>query len=365
MKARCLVLCLLLFVCSLARAESIEGIVTNGTRNRPQASAAISLLKLDQGMQPIRETTTDTQGRYRFADVPADTGASYLVRVTYAGVTYHKPALFQSGTAARVDVEVYERTSSEKAIAVDVHGIAFDPSEGRLRVREAYAVANQTRPPLTVYGEGGTFRFALPTNVKDVELSMQAPTGMPLEQTPVEKLPGQYAVDFPLRPGTTQVRLSYSLDYPVARAQMALRSFYAVNHTQVFIPSTGVELSSRSLTPLGTDSERQLSIYGAENLSAGSVVEFEVSGTAPAAARAGGEGDSANQAGSVTIFPNAAGQARWYIVILAFFVLVLGLYYLYQADGPAESGPAKNHSQAKRRPRRATEPIDDHTSARR
>lgn len=367
MNARPLVLGLMLLLAAApAVGETIEGVVTNGTLGRPQPGASVALLKPDQGMEPLRETTTDARGRYRLADVPpAGGGAPYLVRVTYAEVSYHQPVLFKGAPTVSVDVAIFERTTSEKDLVVDIHGLSLDPAEGRLGVREAFAVENRSLPPRTIFRSGGTFRFTLPAAAKGVNLSVQGPAGMPLEQTPIEAAPGQYLVDFPLRPGTTQVRLSYQLDYAAARARLALEAFYPVSHTQVFIPSGGVDISSETLKPLGTEPSTKMQVYGVENLSAGAAVEFEISGNPPASARQAVENESEGGVGSVTIFPNAVGQARWYILALTFFVLVLGLYYLYMADRPAESEPAKRASGGKRRRlRREAEPIDDQPLAR-
>lgn len=364
---RCLAVILLSLLSAVAAAETIEGVVINGTRGVAQPGAAVSLLTLDQGMEPIREAKTDARGHFRFADVPAATGAPYLVRVTYAGVAYHRPVRLAGGPSAAVEIEVYERTISEARVAVSLHGLSLDPSASGLAVREVFAVENPTRPPMSIHRPGGTFQFALPTSAKDLQVTVEGPGGMPLEQTPSEVSPGQYRIDFPLRPGTTQVRMSYRLDYPNTRAKLALKAFYPVAQTQVFVPAPGVEFSSAALKPLGVEPTSQLNAYGAENLPAGTAVEFEVRGTAPPATQSTSEGAGAAEGGvgSVTIFPNTVAQARWYILAFTFFVLALGLYYLYQADRSSTNKSTPGAARAKRRAHRVAEPLDDDTAARR
>ena len=353
-----------------AAAETIQGVVTNGTTGRPQPGASVELLKLDQGMEPIAQTTTDGAGRYTLANVPPPGGgAPYLVRVTYAGVNYHQPARFEGSPAAQVNVEVFERTISEKGLIVNIHGIALEPSEGQLTVREVYVVANDARPPHTVSRDGGTFRFSVPSAARELSLSVEGPTGMPLEQTPAAagKQPGQYLVDFPLRPGSTRVRVRYRLDYPDARSAFSVAAFYPVAHTQVFIPPEGVELSSKALQSLGVEPETHMQAYGAEALAAGARLDFELRGTAPESAQQAAQTEDTSTAGgpgSVTIFPNAVADARWYILAFTFFVLVLGLYYLYMTDRAPQGPPSEAAPRTKRQKPHRSEKVDDHTLAR-
>lgn len=359
---------LVLLAAVSAAAETIEGVVTNGTTGRPQPGATVELLKLDQGMEPIAQATTDSAGRYRLANPPrAGTGAPYLLRVTYAGVSYHQPARLQGSPTTRVDMEVFEKTTSERDLVVDIHGLSLEPAEGQLAVNEIFVVHNHARPSQTIFREGGTFRFAVPAAARELSLSVAGPTGMPLEQTPIAgKPPGQYLVDFPLRPGPTTVRLRYRLDYADARYAFSLKGFYPANRTRVFVPTEGVEISSKSLASLGEDPTLHLLAYGVESLPVGGAVEFEVRGVARESARQAaqtGDRPAAGSPGSVTIFPNAVAEARWYILAFAFFVLALGLYYLYVADHAPQGRPAEPAPGKKRRKSRA-EQVDDHTLAR-
>ena len=55
---------------SFALADSITGIVTNKTTNKPAAGDDVVLIRLQQGMQEASRTKTDAKGRFTL-EVPA------------------------------------------------------------------------------------------------------------------------------------------------------------------------------------------------------------------------------------------------------------------------------------------------------
>ncbi len=89
---------------SFALAESITGIVTNKTTNKPSGGDDVVLIRLQQGMQEATRTKTDAKGRFTL-EVPGDNGI-HLVRVTHDKANYFRPA--PPGTQS-VEVEVYQR----------------------------------------------------------------------------------------------------------------------------------------------------------------------------------------------------------------------------------------------------------------
>lgn len=72
-----------------ALAESITGIVTNKTTNKPAAGDDVVLIRLAQGMQEAARTKTDSHGNFTL-NVP-DNGM-HLVRVTHDKAEYFRPA---------------------------------------------------------------------------------------------------------------------------------------------------------------------------------------------------------------------------------------------------------------------------------
>src|SRR6202044_3772865 len=96
---------------SFASAESLTGVVTNKTTNKPAAGDDVVLIRLQQGMQEASRTKTDAKGRFTL-DVP-DNGL-HLVRVTHDKATYFRPA--PPGTQS-VEVEVYNAAAKVKGVS--------------------------------------------------------------------------------------------------------------------------------------------------------------------------------------------------------------------------------------------------------
>src|SRR5271169_4066994 len=108
--------------CSFALAESITGVVTNKTTNKPAAGDDVVLIRLQQGMQEAARTKTDAKGHFTL-DVP-DNGV-HLVRVTHDKANYFRPA--PPGTQS-VEVDVYTAAAQVKGVSgeADVMRIETD-----------------------------------------------------------------------------------------------------------------------------------------------------------------------------------------------------------------------------------------------
>ena len=100
---------------SLALAESITGVVTNKTINKPAAGDDVVLIRLAQGMQESTRTKTDAKGRFTL-EVPSGDNGMHLVRVTHDKANYFRPA--PPGTQS-VEVDVYNAAAKD-GTSVDV-----------------------------------------------------------------------------------------------------------------------------------------------------------------------------------------------------------------------------------------------------
>ena len=74
----------------IAFADSITGVVTNKTTNKPAAGDDVCLIRLAQGMQEAARTKTDRGGTSSW-DSCGDNGI-HLVRVTHDKANYFRPA---------------------------------------------------------------------------------------------------------------------------------------------------------------------------------------------------------------------------------------------------------------------------------
>lgn len=193
----------------VASAQSLSGVVTNRTNNKPAAGDDVVLLKLAQGMQELARAKTDARGRFTL-QIPE--GGLHLIRVTHDKANYFHPVPPNTKT---VEVDVYSAAPQLEGVtlAEDVVQLQTDASGGSLRVVEHFLVKNDSVPAMTLFNEH-PFEFFLPQGATVDGASAKAPGGMGVE-TPVVPTgeANRYTMIFPIRPGETEFNVWYKLAY--------------------------------------------------------------------------------------------------------------------------------------------------------
>ena len=352
--------------CALASASfagTVSGTVTNGTTNKPAAGVEVILIQLQGTMQPVANTKTDAQGRYQLSSDLLGT-APMLLRAVYRGVFYHQPVPPGTNTA---DVQVFEPTDKASAFAITAHFIVLQPSGADLTVGEEYNVSNHTNPPVAYYRSGGSFLFKLPKDAQVTEVSAGGSSGMPVIQTPIDKGNGIEGIDFPFRPGDSEVRISYHLPYTGNQATIETSSPYAADQV-AYAAAPSVHVEAAGFTPGGTAEGYEL--YLRKSVPANTELTASISGTAPPpsasnADNSAGAESSANApasdaaaSASITTLPARLDSLKWVLVAGFAAIFALGAIFLLRrpqlatAGGPAEEAvpPAPAAPRLKPRP---------------
>ena len=253
--------------------ESITGVVTNKTTNRPAAGDDVVLIRLQQGMQEAARTKTDSHGRFTL-DVP-DQGL-HLVRVTHDKANYFRPA--PSGTQS-VEVDVYNAAAKVKGVSgeADVMRIQTDASGKALHVVENFFVKNESNPPLTQFSDR-PFVFYLPPGAVVEGSAALAPGGMPVQATPTPLGdPNHYAFIFPIRPGETRFQLTYRLPYS-GSLKFSPRVGMPTDTIAVMMPKS-MTFAGGGATPYSAVTEETTAqTYVARNVAPSQPLDFTVSG---------------------------------------------------------------------------------------
>lgn len=258
----------------ITRAESVSGIITNRTSNKPSAGDDVVLIRLTQGMQESTRTKSDSRGRYTL-EVPEQ--GFHLVRVTHDKVNYFKP--FQAD-AKSVDVDVYTASAKVEGVVgeADVMRLQTGEDGKTLHVVESFFVKNDSSPPMTQFSER-SFEFYLPKGARVEGSGALAPGSMPVQASPIPLGdPDHYAFIFPLRPGETRFQVSYTLPYS-DRLQLAQRPVQATDTVAIVMPkamkfqaaSSGIYNSIQD----GVDAQT----FVARNVEPAQSLWFTVSGT--------------------------------------------------------------------------------------
>ncbi len=254
-------------------AESITGVVTNGTTKKPSAGDDVVLIRLQQGMQESTRTKTDSRGRFTL-DVP-DSGI-HLVRVTHDKANYFRPA--PPGTQS-VAVEVFNAAAQVKGVSneADVMRIQTDASGTGLRVVENFFVKNESTPPLTQFSDR-PFEFWLPESAIVEGSAALAPGGMPVQAAPVpltEK--GHYTFLFPIRPGETRFQITYRLPYS-GTFNFSPHATQATDTIAIMLPKSMKFTASADAPYSPVNDEVNAQTFVARNVSAGQSLAFTLSG---------------------------------------------------------------------------------------
>jgi hypothetical protein len=162
-----------------------------------------------------------------------------------------------------------------------------------------FAVENKSKPQRTQMNERN-LEFYLPEGAKIVESSAMTQGGNPLNTAPipVDDKKTRYAFNFPLRPGTTQFQIAYTLPY-TGSANIDPKSLYPLQHFVAIVPK-GMQFSPadgadyRSVNdPQQPDATVQVISGAAE----GQKLAFKVSGEGTLGARQENGGAPSEQGG--------------------------------------------------------------------
>lgn len=322
---------------SVALAGTISGTVTNGTIGKPAAGVDVILIQLQGTMRPVANTKTDAQGHYQLSSDLLGVGPM-LLRAVYQGVNYHQPVTPGMTTA---DVEVFEPTDKTSAFSVTMHYIVLQPNGTDLTVGELFNVANNTNPPLAYYRPGGSFLFKVPPGAQITQVDAGGSSGMPVIQTPIDKGNGVEGIDFPFRPGESEVRITYHVPYTGNQTTLKTTSVYAADQVGYAAAPT-VKVDASGFEPGGT--AQGFSVYVRKSVPANTELTAAVSGTAPPATNAdnGAGGDNSQSASSsdaptasVTTLPARLDSLKWVLVAGFAAIFVLGAVFIMRRPQPA------------------------------
>jgi hypothetical protein len=203
------------------------------------------------------------------------------------------------------------------------------------------------------YRADGNFDFTLPEKGALQQVAASGPSGMPVVQLPLDKKNGKYSIAFAFRPGASRVRVSYELPYAGNATTVKLPTIYPGGRLLVVAPPT-VQITGDGLAPGGQ--EQGMSLYGREDVPAGTLVTVSVSGTAPPPDASGGadqgqQGRDAQQggeSGGVTIqqVPGRLDVLKWPLIIGFVCLFALGAVLLKRKPVALLAGPALAEEEA-------------------
>ncbi len=309
-----LMACCLLLSTSLFAAK-IAGKVTNGTTGKPSSGDDVVLLSLVGGMQETARSKTGSRGEFTF-DV-SDEDAQHLIRVTHQGVNYFHPV--PQGTTS-ADVTVYDAAKKIDNLIGEGRVFRVQNAGDQLEVSEMYILRNESKPPRTWMSDR-TFEVVLPEGAKLEEGMAAGPGGMPVKSSPVPTgKDNRYAFIFPIRPGRSQLQVTYTLGYSGSH-DFTISPDIPLAELGVMLPkSMRFDSTGEGFSP--GQEEQGMAVFVSKSIAPGQQLKFKVSGqgSAPREAQAGGGGGSSQPEGpggglgTPSGAPAPLSNSRWYIL---------------------------------------------------
>jgi hypothetical protein len=232
-RAQCALLAgIITLLASVAAAQTLAGTVTNGTTNKPAAGDEVILINIANGMDVAANTKVDSGGKFSFT--LQDAASPHLIRAVHQGVTYHQMA--PPGSTS-VELRVYDVARKVPGIQVTADVMRFQAENGKLQGIRLFAVNNASAPSRTQLNDHN-FEFYLPPHVTMEQAQAKAPNGQPIG---VEAMPqsdqSRFAVNFPLRPGETQIQVRFTLPYS-GSLTFDPKPLYPAEHVVVVLPKS-------------------------------------------------------------------------------------------------------------------------------
>jgi hypothetical protein len=331
------------FICALgatllaslpAGAEvEIRGKVTDGTTDRPVANQTVLLLMPREGMQAVAKATTDAKGHYAIKADDVSGGGFFLVEVNYQDAKYHAPVKPSPEGTASADVTVYDATSSESALRIQLVRILCRAEGAKARVRREYTIVNSSSPPRAYVSPNGTFHFHVPQGGEQPVVAVTGLLNMPLPETPeAGKSPGEFFIRYPIRPGPNTITVEFDADYSSMQLDLSDRLPYGTETAELYVTPANLSVDSKLLKAAGVDQADSIEKFEARNLAAGAVLEARLSGEAVATPRAtGGEAGESN----VKVVPNTITRLGWPLLACVLLVSLWALGVRVAKEWPA------------------------------
>ncbi|MGZ5165698.1 MAG: hypothetical protein ACXWCQ_34825, partial [Burkholderiales bacterium] len=267
----------------------------------------------------------------------------------HQGVTYHRMA--PPGTTS-VEVEVFDVSKKLDGMEVVADMMRVQAEQGQLEVQRMFAVENKSKPPRTQMNDRN-LEFYLPEGAKIVESSAMTQGGNPLNSAPVpvDDKKTRYAFLFPLRPGTTQFQVAYTLPYTDS-ANIDPKSIYPLQHFVAIVPKAMqfAAASGANYQPVNDPQQPDATVQVVSGAAEGQSLAFKVSGEGTLGARQEnggaptqqGEG-SAQQAerpggglGPPIDAPDPLQKYRWWILAGFAAALIAGGVYIASRQQAAQ-----------------------------
>lgn len=215
----------------------VTGVVINGTTDQPVSGVDVTLSRFEQvGPESVDiSTTTDDSGRFEFNDLDTAQGFAYAVSTRYSRVLYSSGMILLSQVAEQdVEIRVYEPTRDESVIEVLARGIVLsdvNQDDGTFTLTDLNVISNDSARTFVGDDDGRALRFHIPGNAVQVTPR----PGFDFSSSMIED--ATLFTTSPVRPGTVNATVDYTMPYTGSLARFPIQSSYPVDVVRILVPA--------------------------------------------------------------------------------------------------------------------------------
>lgn len=316
--------CALCLLAVLPAWADVSGVVVNRTTGKPQPGVVVSLTSMGQGgMAPAGAARTDAEGRFT---IRGGASGPMLLQAIYKGVLYSRAV--QGG--GPVEVDVFESSPKVPEVRMTQHMILVEGDGKEWVVNETILFEN---PSSLTWNdpEHGTLRFTVPEAAgSNVRVRATSPSSVPVEREPRRVQAGEYALDFPVKPGG-ETRFDISYKFPAEGAPVLKgRILHPPGPVRLVVPE-GIRVEGAALKELGQEPGTRAMIYDVTTPE----YELKLAGTGQLASAPATEQEEDGPRIERILPP---GYERWWKVALALAAAFLALSFWAQWLKSASAG---------------------------
>jgi len=315
----------------IAAAAAVDGVVTNQTTGRPQGGVVLTLVELGTGMKNIGSTKSAADGKFSFP-VEMQAGAPHLIQAQHDGVNYNR--MLPPGTPGTgLTIEVYDSSASVREAQVSQDMFLLETTGSEMVVSERIVYTNSGK--VTFQDPDGTVKFFVAPGVTTpIQVRIVAPQGMPItRQAEKGKQPNVYVIRYPIKPGETNIDVSYAMPMASNQAKFEGKVLHKGGPVRIVAPS-GVQLEG----PLENGGQ----IPGTSAMAytvRGSEFIINVSGVGSLRASANESGGASEETGPGVEArkPLIYDRLQW-VMVFCFAMLGVGFILLFRRAAPIRVG---------------------------
>jgi hypothetical protein len=323
-------------------AGMVRGTIVNGTTGEPGQAETVTLYDLSAGMEAVA-IVEDVGGTFTLEGFEVEGQTPYLLQVSSNDVSYSQTLNFSTGNETEATVTVYDQTREWKDIDIATARYLLRREHDRLKIDKLFVIENKTEPKKTLYDPEGSFRFYVPEDIMEMRsVSASYSSGMPVPQSASPLSDGSgYSTTTALKPGTTDLAVSYDVDYSPGSYQLQEPAFYPLSELMILVAPADIQVEAEDWENLGPDPEGRFVVYRRTNVVAGSPIVASLAGGSEHAAEL--VSSSSEEQGSsslqVTTLPDPTRPQMWIIVILMGAALAYGLLTALVPTKEAQPAP--------------------------